>query len=112
MTDALPSAILGHRGESTLPAAQARVAARPSQPATMSHNDRKLFAAAQELEANYLAEMLKSSGLGKPPETFGGGMGEDQFQSMVVLEHARTLAQAGGIGLAESLFNALKERTK
>lgn len=69
-----------------------------------------LFKAAQELEATFLAEMLKSAGLGKVPEAFGGGQGEDQFASFMRTEQARAMAQAGGIGLAESLFHSLKAR--
>ncbi|TMV04919.1 flagellar biosynthesis protein FlgJ [Ruegeria sediminis] len=66
--------------------------------------------AAVELEATFLAEMLRSGGLGKPSQAFGGGVGEDQFSSMLVLEQARQLAKSGGIGLAETLFNALLEK--
>ena len=66
--------------------------------------------AAQELEATFLAEMLEIAGLGETPDGFGGGAGEAQFGSMLRMEQARQLTQAGGIGLAESLFNAMKER--
>ena len=66
--------------------------------------------ASVELEATFLAEMLKSAGLGKPSGTFGGGAGEDQFSSMLVAQQARQLAKAGGIGLSETLFTALLEQ--
>ena len=73
----------------------------------------KLREAAVELEANFLAEMLKGVGLGESPSAFGGGAGagagEEQFSSMLRLEQARELAKSGGIGLAETLFQALKE---
>ncbi len=72
--------------------------------------DQALREAAQELEANFLAEMLKSAGVGETPEGFGGGAGENQFASLLRLEQARQMAERGGIGLAESLFHALKER--
>lgn len=72
--------------------------------------DAKLMQAAQELEANFLAEMLKAAGLGEMPEAFGGGAGEEQFASFLRLEQARGMVEAGGIGLAQSLFEALKER--
>ncbi|MEX0319853.1 MAG: rod-binding protein [Ruegeria sp.] len=65
--------------------------------------------AAVELEAAFLSEMLRSAGLGKAPEAFGGGAGEDQFASMLVRQQAEQLARAGGIGLSETLFNALME---
>jgi Rod binding domain-containing protein len=65
---------------------------------------------AQALESTFLAEMLKSAGFGAARDAFGGGMGEDQFASFLRVEHAQALAARGGIGLAESLFHALKER--
>lgn len=68
-----------------------------------------LRAAAIELEASFLAEMLKSAGLGESRETFGGGAGEDQFSTFLVRAQAEQMAKAGGIGLAESLYHALKE---
>ena len=65
--------------------------------------------AAEELEAAFLAEMLKSAGLGQSRATLGGGAGEDQFGSFLVRAQATQMARAGGIGLAETLFNALLE---
>lgn len=67
--------------------------------------------AAIELEATFLAEMLKAAGFGETPDSFGGGDGEDQFSSFLVQAQAREMARSGGIGLAESLFHALKERS-
>jgi Rod binding domain-containing protein len=77
-------------------------------PAPMDRNT-ALRAAANELEATFLAEMLKSAGFGQSRDSFGGGSGEDQFASFLVLEQAKAMVEAGGIGLSESLFNALKE---
>ncbi|KAE9632205.1 rod-binding protein [Parasedimentitalea maritima] len=65
--------------------------------------------AAVQLEATFLAEMLKSAGLGESRESFGGGSGEDQFSTFLVRAQAEQMAQAGGIGLAESLYNSMKE---
>ena len=76
----------------------------------VAQREQKMRAAAVEMEANFLAEMLKVAGVGKTPETMGGGAGEDQFASFLRLEQAREMARAGGIGLAESIFHALKER--
>jgi len=81
---------------------------QPGIPATP--RDHALFDAAKELETSFLSEMLKASGLGKPSGSFGGGIGEEQFASFLVDQHARALVDRGGIGLAESLFNSLKER--
>ena len=70
-----------------------------------------LRAVAVELEATFLAEMLGAAGLGEMPEGFGGGIGEEQFASLLRQEQARALASGGGIGLAESIYAALLERT-
>ncbi len=64
---------------------------------------------AQALEASFLAEMLKFSGLGEARESFGGGVGEEQFTSFLCDEYAHNMAQAGGIGLAESIFQSLQK---
>lgn len=80
--------------------------ARPSPPT----RDDQLRDVAQKLEATFLAEMLKSAGFGKSQETFGGGSGEDQFSSFLVQAQAEKMAEGGGIGLAEALFESLKER--
>ncbi len=81
-----------------------------SPPSPPSQTDR-LREAAKELEAQFLAEMLRAASFGKPQEAFGGGAGEEQFSSFLVDHHARALVDRGGIGLAESLFAALSART-
>lgn len=66
---------------------------------------------AQEFEAVFLAQMLKSAGLGRGAEGFDGGfdggMGEAQMQSFVIDAKARAIAASGGIGLAETVFRYL-----
>ncbi|MEM6823956.1 MAG: rod-binding protein [Pseudomonadota bacterium] len=68
-----------------------------------------MWKAAQAIEQNFLAEMLKSAGVGETPSAFGGGVGEDQFASYLREEQASAMVEAGGIGLAEQLFQAMKE---
>ena len=77
----------------------------------MEGDDAKLPEVSEALEASFLAEMLKSAGFGETPDAFGGGEGEDQFASFLVQEQAKKIVAAGGIGLAEQIFNTLKERT-
>jgi flagellar protein FlgJ len=72
--------------------------------------DKALREAAEKLEATFLAEMLQAAGLGESRTGFGGGAGEDQFASFLVQAQAEEMVKAGGIGLAESIFEALKER--
>lgn len=62
-----------------------------------------------ELEASFLSEMLGHAGLGAVSDSFGGGIGEDQFASFLRQEQAEGLVRKGGIGLAESLFRAMTE---
>jgi len=91
----------------SMPVAFTRPLARPD-PA--QQRGTALMQAARELEATFLAEMLKAAKLGETPGSFGGGAGEEQFASFLRLEQARAMVDAGGIGLAESLFEAMKER--
>ncbi|MGF1659868.1 MAG: rod-binding protein [Rubrimonas sp.] len=65
---------------------------------------------ATEFEAVFLAQMLKHAGAGKTPEAFGGGAGEDAFADMLTGEQAKLMAERGGIGLGERLFQALLEK--
>ena len=81
-----------------------------SLPPPKQSSDAALRGAAQKLEATFLAEMLKAAGLGESRSGFGGGEGEDQFSSFLVQAQAEEMVAAGGIGLSEALFNALKDR--
>ncbi|WP_394155467.1 rod-binding protein [Loktanella salsilacus] len=73
-------------------------------------SDEKLMAAAQQLEATFLSEMLKAAGFDAANGAFGGGNGEDGFASFLRDAHAENIIASGGIGLAESLFHAIKVR--
>ena len=78
--------------------------------AATSKQEAALQKAAEDLEASFLAEMLKTAGFGKAQDALGGGEGEEQCSSCLVQAQAKSMVQAGGIGLAEHLFEALKER--
>lgn len=69
----------------------------------------RLRALSRDMEAAFLSEMLGMAGLGSTSETFGGGIGEEQFASFLRQEQATAMVRAGGIGLAESLFRAMTE---
>lgn len=86
-----------------------RPAAQGPQPEIARARD--LHRAARDLEAAFLAEMLKPMGAGAPRESFGGGAGEDQFASLLVDEEARAMARHGGIGLADGIYRALLARS-
>jgi len=74
-----------------------------------SARDIKIMDAAKSLEASFLAEMLKSAGLGEIKTSFGGGAGEAQFASFLRQAQAENMVEAGGIGLAEAFFETMKE---
>jgi Rod binding domain-containing protein len=82
----------------------------PPAPVRGPADETALRKVALDLEASFLAEMLKHAGLGQQRSAFGGGAGEEQFSSFLVQAQADQLVKSGGIGLAESIFEALKER--
>ncbi len=79
-------------------------------PSLPSGREEALKEVAQKLEATFLSEMLKSAGFGQSREAFGGGAGEEQFASFLLQAQAEKMVEAGGIGLSESLFQALKDK--
>ena len=84
-----------------------KIVQTPTLPQTPESRDAAAWKAAQSLESNFIAEMLKLTGLGKSSENFGGGAGEDQFASFLTNEYAAATVAVGGIGLAESIYQSL-----
>ena len=80
--------------------------ASPAMPAP-PHRDDALRASARAFEAAFLSEMLRAAGAGQPAESFGGGIGEEQFASFLVDQQAERIAARGGIGLAEMILRNL-----
>ena len=72
-----------------------------------TQHDPGITAVAQKFEASFLAEMLRYSGIGATPDTFGGGAGETQFAPLLADHYAAALVEAGGIGLAERVAATL-----
>ena len=63
---------------------------------------------AQQFEATFLSTMMATMFQGTKPEApFNGGAGEDAFGSFLTDAIGRTLAKAGGIGLANGLSREL-----
>ncbi|MFK7939508.1 MAG: rod-binding protein [Roseovarius sp.] len=85
----------------------------PSKPTNTGHSPNAQAAreAAEKLEATFLAEMLKSAGLGTQANSMSGGIGEDQFASFHRQALADAMVESGGIGLAETIYNAMMERS-
>jgi flagellar protein FlgJ len=82
---------------------------RPALAPLTPEREKLLHQKAQELEAGFLSEMLSYTGLNDTSD-FAGGSGEDQFSSFLREEQAKAMVQAGGIGLAETIFKALAKR--
>lgn len=76
-------------------------------PLPHAHPESALRQKAREVETVFLAEMLRHGGLGSAPGPFGGGTGEEQFQSFLRHAQADAIVGAGGLGLAEPLFRAM-----
>ncbi|GGO34004.1 hypothetical protein GCM10010991_24190 [Gemmobacter aquaticus] len=76
--------------------------------ATADQRESRMRHKAQELEAAFLAEMLAHAGVAEAQGAMTGGIGEEQFASFLRREQANAIAQHGGLGLAESIFEAMK----
>ena len=96
--------------ETQSPLVGARIVTVTPDPQTDAARKAQLHAAARSFEAAFLAEMLEAAGLSRPPDGMDGGMGEDQFRSMLVQAQAKALADNGGIGLAEAVYRTLLQR--
>ncbi|WP_367379423.1 rod-binding protein [Loktanella sp. 3ANDIMAR09] len=83
----------------------------PRQLPAATGQDADLMQAARKLEATFLSEMLKSMQFDGAAGPFGSGPGSDQFSSFLRDAQAEKMVAAGGIGIAESLFHAMKART-
>lgn len=80
--------------------------ALPTMPKTTDLN--KMREKAQEFEAVFLSQMLKpvfeSIDTDGP---FGGGQAEGMWRSLMVDEYGKSMAKAGGIGLADSVMSEM-----
>lgn len=81
--------------------------AAPVKSPEQAARERELRAVAVDFEAVFLAQMLQYAGVGKAPEGFNGGAGEEAFGSQLVAAQAKIMAGNGGIGIADRLFEAL-----
>ncbi len=62
----------------------------------------KIDEAAQEFEAVFVSAMLQPMFEGiKPDDTFGGGKGEEMFQSLMLSEYGKIVAKTGQLGIAD-----------
>ena len=65
---------------------------------------------ARDFEAMFMTEMLRPMFEGlKVDETFGGGKGEEIFQSMMLDEYGKNMAAQGSLGIADLVKEQLIE---
>ena len=77
---------------------------------TPPSQDERLMAVSRDMEKAFLFEMLKHTGIGEAPEGFGGGVGEEQFASLLQEHYAQAMVDGGGIGLAAHIYSSLKAK--
>lgn len=70
----------------------------------------RIAEAAQRFEAQFLGEMLKYAGLGKMPENFNGGAGEEAFSDFFAQEVASQIARERPLGIGDKIAKALAAR--
>ena len=88
-----------------------QVAPKPEPTPTLSPaRSEQLLQKARELETSFLSEMLSYTGLDSQKGEFSGGIGEDQFSSFLRETQAKAMVDHGGIGLSQTIFNALVRR--
>lgn len=93
-----------------LPAISPKVDASAPRKPDVAAAERAARKTAEAFESAFLAEMLKHTGINRTPDSGGGGAGEEAFASFLTGEYARLIAERGGVGLAEQIFNAIKPK--
>ncbi len=73
-----------------------------------SDRERAMRKAARDFEAVFIGQMLQPMFAGIETDgIFGGGHAEEIFRSMLVEEMGKTIANAGGIGIADAVYREL-----
>ncbi len=73
--------------------------------------EKKLKEACQGFEEMFLNQMMKEMRKASPKGgMFGGGQAEEQFQGMLDQERAKEWSKDGGVGLANMLFEQMKNQ--
>ncbi len=84
--------------------------APPALPRRADAGKDALQKAAVDLEAGFLAEMLKSAGIARMGTGFDGQGPESEFATFLTRAYANEIARSGGVGLAEAFYSSLRER--
>ena len=90
--------------------AQTLIATRPTKSFDVKNpkNLEALKKVGQDFEAQFLSQMLGHMFDGiKTNKLFGGGQGEDMYKSLMVEEYGKSIAKAGGIGVADQVVRSV-----
>ena len=92
----------------SLAASQRHVSsARMPTPAPTS-DPAKARAAAESFEAFYIGQFIEHMFAGiRTDGMFGGGQGENVYRSMLTQEYGKTIAAAGGVGIADAVYRSI-----
>lgn len=64
--------------------------------------------AAEEFEAIFISQMLKSMSIGiKTDGPFGGGQSEDIYRELMNEELGKTITSKGGIGISDAIYREI-----
>jgi flagellar protein FlgJ len=79
-------------------------------------NQQKVRAAAEQFEGFFISQMMEQMMAGiEPDATFGGGLGEETWRSMLNQEYGKQIAKTGKLGIADNVMKAMlhaqEERT-
>ena len=86
------------------------LAARPvvAPQAAKGASEAAMRKAAVDFEGMFLSEMMRPMFEGlKTDGLFGGGHAEEVFRSMMLEHYGKSMARAGGIGLADSVYRTM-----
>ncbi len=83
----------------------------PLPPAAQGRLPGNMQNAAREFEAVFVGQMAETmfSGI-EIDEPFGGGQAEGMWRSMLTQEIGRTIANSGGIGIADAVMRSMIEQ--
>lgn len=77
----------------------------PTRPASPGGDPVRMRAAAEQFEAQFLAQMLRPVFASLPTDgPFGGGEGEAMWRSFMVDAMAQQTVKAGGLGLSDAIL--------
>jgi peptidoglycan hydrolase FlgJ len=83
----------------------------PSGALTEQNRTEALRKTAREFEAAFIGEMLAYAGFEKALSG-DSGFGGETFSRMLVDSYAQSIADAGGFGLADKIYNQLKDNVE